>query len=150
MSTIKIRINMFEFIKITLFKMANSPVRNVRSEETGNENWSIMRWFSFQNIDLLIDYWNPGLFKVIFEAITFCRSKMRWRESQRPTTTITKTALPLMFSSFFGTNINDWTKWKCQPLRFKAFSYSSNTSSSNNYFLVFQNPHFGKFGRTAP
>ncbi len=28
--------------KIILFKMANSPVRNVRVEKKGNENWSNM------------------------------------------------------------------------------------------------------------
>ncbi len=45
--------------KITFFKMANSPVRNVRVEKRGNENWSSMRWFFFQKIDLLFD-WNSG------------------------------------------------------------------------------------------
>ncbi len=34
--------------KPTIFKMAKSPVRNVRAEKRGNKNWSNMRWFSFQ------------------------------------------------------------------------------------------------------
>ncbi len=32
----------------------------------------------------------------------------------------------------------------------EMFSYSGNMVSSNNYFKVFKNPHFGKFGRPAP
>ncbi len=54
-STIKIRINMSEFKKITLFKVAYSLVRNVRLEKRGNENWSNMRSFTFQKNDLLFD-----------------------------------------------------------------------------------------------
>ncbi len=45
--------------KITPFKMANSPVRNVPVEKRDNENWSKLRWFSFQKIGLLFDHWNP-------------------------------------------------------------------------------------------
>ncbi len=49
-----------ELKKIPLLKMANSSVNNVRVEKRDNENWSKMRWFSFQKIDLLFDHWNPG------------------------------------------------------------------------------------------
>ncbi len=40
--------------------MANSSFWNVRVEKGGNENWSNMRWFSFQKNDLLFDHWKPG------------------------------------------------------------------------------------------
>ncbi len=48
-STIKIRINMFEFKK-------SHPVGNVRVEKRGSENWSNMRSFSVQKNDLLFDH----------------------------------------------------------------------------------------------
>ncbi len=53
------------------------------------------------------------------------------------------------FPQLFGANINHRIKWKWQALWFKLFSYSTYISSSNYYFKAFQNPYFGKFGRTA-
>ncbi len=49
--------------------MANSPVKNVRIEKRDNENWSKMRWFSFQKIDLLFDHWNPVPIRPILRDI---------------------------------------------------------------------------------
>ncbi len=46
--------------KIPFFKMAKSPVKNVRAEKRDSANWSEMRWFSFQKIDLHFVHWNPG------------------------------------------------------------------------------------------
>ncbi len=45
---------------ISLFEMANSPAKNVHAEKKGATNWSKMRWFSFQKINLRFDHWNPG------------------------------------------------------------------------------------------
>ncbi len=97
-----IRIELFEFKKIPLFKTANSPVENVRVEKRGSTYWSKIRRISFQKIDLQFDYWNPGPNRPIFRDI-------RGRNilavinaiKSSSTTTITKTALPLMFSLFF-------------------------------------------------
>ncbi len=55
--------------KIPLSKMANSPVNNVRAEKRGSTNWSKMRWFSFQKIDLHFVHWNPGPNRPIFKDI---------------------------------------------------------------------------------
>ncbi len=33
--------------------MANSSIKDVHVEKRDNENWSNLRWFSFQKIDLL-------------------------------------------------------------------------------------------------
>ncbi len=46
--------------KIPLFKVADSPLKNVRAEKRGSKNWSKIRWFSFQKIDLHFDHWNLG------------------------------------------------------------------------------------------
>ncbi len=46
--------------KIPLLKMANSSVKDVRAEKRHNGNWSKLRWFSFQKIDLPFDHWHPG------------------------------------------------------------------------------------------
>ncbi len=51
---------MYIWIKNPLFKMAYSPVKNVRAEKRGRTNWSNIRRFSFQKIDLHFDHWNPG------------------------------------------------------------------------------------------
>ncbi len=42
--------------KLPLFKMANFPVKNVRAEKRDSTNWSKVRWFSFQKIDLDFDH----------------------------------------------------------------------------------------------
>ncbi len=55
-----------------------------------------------------------GLFLEILEAGTFCRLKMRYNEAKRSTTTITKMALPLMFSLILCAGINHQTKLKWQ------------------------------------
>ncbi len=102
--------------KIPLFKMANSPVKNVRAEKTGSTNWSKMRWFSFQKIDLHLVHWNPCPNRAIFRDI---RSQYILRvknEAQRSTNTITKMAPPLMFSWIFCASINHRTKLKWQAL----------------------------------
>ncbi len=49
--------------------MANSPVKNARAEKRDKENWSNMRWFSFQKIDLHFDHLNPGPNRPIFRDI---------------------------------------------------------------------------------
>ncbi len=54
---------------IPLFKMANYPDRNVRAAKKDNTNWSKMRWFSFQKINLHFAYWNPGPNRPIFRDI---------------------------------------------------------------------------------
>ncbi len=46
--------------KIPLFKMAKSPVKNVRAEKRDSTHWSKMRWFSFQKIAVHFVHWNPG------------------------------------------------------------------------------------------
>ncbi len=79
-----IRINTFEFEKITLFTMANSPVRSDRVEERGAENWSNRRWFSFQEINLLFDHWNPDpnrLFKMANSPVRSVRVEKRATEN---------------------------------------------------------------------
>ncbi len=40
--------------------MANFSVKNGRVGKRADENWSKMRWLSFQRIDLLFEHWNPG------------------------------------------------------------------------------------------
>ncbi len=40
--------------------MANSSVKNIGVEKKDIENWSKMRLFPFQKIDLRFDHWNPG------------------------------------------------------------------------------------------
>ncbi len=55
--------------KITIFKTANSAVKTVRVEKRDNRNWSKMRWFSFQKIDLHFDQWNPGPSRPILRDI---------------------------------------------------------------------------------
>ncbi len=49
--------------------MANSPVKNVRSEKRDSTNWSKMRQFSFQKIDLHFDHWHPGPTRPILRDI---------------------------------------------------------------------------------
>ncbi len=54
---------------IPLFKMANFSDKSVRAEKRGRTNWSKMRRFSFQKIDLHFFYWNPGPNRPIFRDI---------------------------------------------------------------------------------
>ncbi len=49
--------------------MAKSPVKNVRAEKRDSKNWSKMRWFSFQKIDLHFFHWNPGRDRPIFRDL---------------------------------------------------------------------------------
>ncbi len=46
--------------KVPLFKMAYSPVKNVRAEKRDNTNCSKMRQSYIKKIDLHFDHWNPG------------------------------------------------------------------------------------------
>ncbi len=81
--------------------MANSPVKNVRAEKTGSTNWSKMRLFSFEKIDLHLVNWNPGPNRPIFRDIRSQYILAVKNEARRSTTTITKMAPPLMFSLIF-------------------------------------------------
>ncbi len=40
--------------------MADSPVKNVRAENSDSTTWSKMRRFSFRKSDLHLEHWNPG------------------------------------------------------------------------------------------
>ncbi len=55
--------------KIPLFKMAYSPLKNVRAQKRDSTNWSKMRRFSFRQIDLHFVHWNPGPRRPIFRDI---------------------------------------------------------------------------------
>ncbi len=49
--------------------MAESPVKNVRAEKRDSKNWSKMRYFFFQKIDLHFVHWNPGPHRPIIRDI---------------------------------------------------------------------------------
>ncbi len=55
--------------KMPLFKMAYSPLKNVRAQKRDSTKWSKMRRFPFQKIDLHFVHWNPDLNRPIFRDI---------------------------------------------------------------------------------
>ncbi len=107
--TIKIRIEIFEFKEFHVSKWLNPQFNmfvlrkwTVQIGQKCVDSLSKrLSYFSIIEIQVKI-----GLFYEIFEARTLCRSRMRQKEVRRSIATITKMALPLMFSKIFGANMN--------------------------------------------
>ncbi len=118
-STLKIRINIFEFKKSHSSKWLTPQLKTFvlrkGTVQIGKKRvdslFKRLIYISFIEIQVQI-----GLFLEISEAETFCRSKIRWNGAQRSATKITKMALPLMFSLIFCVSVHHRTKLKWQAL----------------------------------
>ncbi len=117
--------------------MANSLVKNVRAEKRNSTNWSKMRRYSFQKIDLHFVHWNKGPNWPIFRDIqgrNILPVKIAIKGASTSNHHNHKRALPLMFSLIFLGKHKSSDEIEMASIVVEFCFYNSSFFFKNNYF----------------